>query len=101
MGPTRDEGGAQKGTSCSYCGSSTPAFQESARRRLPDRRECETSELEASGLHYTYTVGRFADGRLAEIFLRTTSKVRRPMPVRATAPWPHPLHCNSGVRSKC
>jgi hypothetical protein len=39
------------------------------RERLPDRRSCETFELEVGGLRYVCSVGRFADGRLAEIFL--------------------------------
>ena len=39
------------------------------RMRLPDRRSAETFELQASGLRFTCTVGRFPDGRLAEIFL--------------------------------
>ena len=40
-----------------------------ARIRLPNRRESTTFELEVAGLRYTCTVGRFPDGRLAEIFL--------------------------------
>jgi len=40
-----------------------------ARRRLPDRRLAETFELECAGLRYTCTIGRFHDGRVAEIFL--------------------------------
>jgi hypothetical protein len=40
-----------------------------ARRRLPDRRPAETFELEAGGLFYTCTVGRYADGAVGEIFL--------------------------------
>jgi ribonucleoside-diphosphate reductase alpha chain len=39
------------------------------RERLPDRRLCETFNLECNGLHYTATISRYADGRLAEIFL--------------------------------
>jgi hypothetical protein len=39
------------------------------RQRLPNRRIAETFELEVSGLRYTATVGRFADGQLAEIFI--------------------------------
>jgi hypothetical protein len=41
----------------------------SERRRLPNRRACETFELEVSGLRYTCTLSRFADGRVGEIFL--------------------------------
>ena len=40
-----------------------------ARRRLPNRRQAETFELEAGGLRYVCTIGRFADGALAEIFI--------------------------------
>jgi hypothetical protein len=40
-----------------------------ARMRLPDRRPAETFELTAGGLKYTCTIGRFPDGRLAEVFL--------------------------------
>jgi hypothetical protein len=39
------------------------------RQSLPNRRPAETLELEVAGLHYTATIGRFADGRIAEIFL--------------------------------
>lgn len=39
------------------------------RTRLPSRRPAETFELVAGGLKYTCTVGRFPDGRLAELFL--------------------------------
>jgi hypothetical protein len=42
------------------------------RERLPNRRAAETFEVEVNGLHYTATVGRFADDRLAEIFLQNT-----------------------------
>jgi hypothetical protein len=40
-----------------------------ARQRLPDRRDAETFELVAGGLHYTCTVGRFSDGSIGELFL--------------------------------
>ena len=39
------------------------------RERLPDRRPAETFELVAGGLKYVFTVGRFADGRIGELFL--------------------------------
>jgi hypothetical protein len=39
------------------------------RERLPDRRLNETFNFECSGLRYTCTIGRFRDGRIAEIFL--------------------------------
>jgi hypothetical protein len=44
------------------------------RERLRYRRPAETFGIEAGGLHYTATVGRFDDGRLAEVFL-TSNKV--------------------------
>jgi hypothetical protein len=39
------------------------------RERLPNRRSGETFSVEVGGLKFTATIGRFADGRLAEIFL--------------------------------
>jgi hypothetical protein len=41
------------------------------RRRLPDRRACETFELECDGQIYLATVSRFRDGALGEIFLNS------------------------------
>jgi ribonucleoside-diphosphate reductase alpha chain len=40
-----------------------------AREHLPNRREAETFDVEAGGQHYHATIGRFEDGRLAEVFL--------------------------------
>ena len=40
------------------------------RERLPNRRASEGFELELDGLHYTATFSRFADGRVAEVFLQ-------------------------------
>jgi hypothetical protein len=40
-----------------------------ARKRLPNRRQAETFELTVRGLRYVCTVGRFADGRIGEVFL--------------------------------
>ena len=42
------------------------------RQRLPNRRVSWTFAVECSGLAYTATVSRFADGRIAEIFLSNT-----------------------------
>jgi hypothetical protein len=39
------------------------------RRRLPNRRESETFEVEAQGLRFTASVSRYTDGTPAEIFL--------------------------------
>jgi ribonucleoside-diphosphate reductase alpha chain len=41
----------------------------SARARLPNRRQAETFDLIVGGLHYSCTVGRYADGALGELFL--------------------------------
>jgi hypothetical protein len=38
-------------------------------RRLPDRRFSESFNLEVSGLKYTATFSRFADGRIGELFV--------------------------------
>jgi hypothetical protein len=40
-----------------------------ARRRLPDRRDCESFTFTVDGLRFTATVGRFADGTIGELFL--------------------------------
>lgn len=42
------------------------------RARLPHRRSAETFEVEACGLHFQATVGRYEDGRIGEIFLSNT-----------------------------
>jgi ribonucleoside-diphosphate reductase alpha chain len=42
------------------------------RQRLSNRRAAETFELQAGGLRYTYTIGRFRDGRLGEIFIQNS-----------------------------
>jgi hypothetical protein len=39
------------------------------RRRLANRRACETFEFETNGLKYVCSVGRFPDGSVGEIFL--------------------------------
>jgi hypothetical protein len=39
------------------------------RERLPDRREAELVDFMHGGRKWTATVGRFGDGRIAEIFL--------------------------------
>jgi hypothetical protein len=40
-----------------------------ARERLPNRRPCETFAFQCNGLSYFATIGRYSDGRLAEIFI--------------------------------
>jgi ribonucleoside-diphosphate reductase alpha chain len=44
---------------------------EPGRHRLPNRRAHELLSFEHSGIRYTAGVGRFEDGRPAEIFLNT------------------------------
>jgi hypothetical protein len=39
------------------------------RERLPSRRLCESFSFELDGLRFTASIGRFADGRVAEVFL--------------------------------
>ena len=39
------------------------------RRRLPNRRLCESFSFELDGLRFTASIGRFVDGRIAEVFL--------------------------------
>jgi hypothetical protein len=41
----------------------------SERNRLPNRRLCESFEVEVAGLRYTASVGRFPDGRIGELFI--------------------------------
>ena len=41
------------------------------RQRLPNRRGHELLDFEHGGIRYTAGIGRFSDGRLAEIFLMT------------------------------
>ena len=43
----------------------SPSF----RQRLANRRASETFSLECGGLSYVATISRFADGRIAELFL--------------------------------
>jgi hypothetical protein len=40
------------------------------RESLPNRRLAESFNFECCGLAYTATIGRFRDGRLAEVFLQ-------------------------------
>jgi hypothetical protein len=41
------------------------------RARLPNRRAAELFELDHDGRRWTVTVGRFSDGRVAELFLNS------------------------------
>lgn len=40
-----------------------------ARELLANRRACESFEIFHTGVHFTVSVGRYPDGRMAEIFL--------------------------------
>ena len=39
------------------------------RRRLPNRRDSETFDIESQGLRFTVTASRFDDGTLGEVFI--------------------------------
>jgi len=57
-----------------------------ARERLPDRRPSVSFSFECNGLHYTATISRYAEGRLAEIFICIITSVlpsagRKPLPI--------------------
>jgi hypothetical protein len=41
----------------------------SERARLPNRRPAELFDFEHNGRRWTLTIGRFSDGRLAELFI--------------------------------
>ena len=70
-----------------------------ARQRLPNRRASETFSFLCNDLKYLATVSRFADGRLAEIFIdnakagsHSDSRPRMPQ-------WSAALRCNTACRS--
>ena len=46
----------------------------SERQRLPNRRRTTTFDFELHGLKFTASFSRFADARIAEIFLQRSSK---------------------------
>jgi hypothetical protein len=48
------------------------------RQRLPSRRAHEVIRFEHGGFHYHAGIGRFDDGRLAEIFLNPSTKIGAP-----------------------
>src|SRR5262249_3467502 len=54
----------------------TPFFSRksavSIRQRLPNRRPALSFEIEVDGQHFTVTIGKFADGALAEIFIQNS-----------------------------
>jgi alkylated DNA repair dioxygenase AlkB len=54
----------------------------SERQRLPNRRAHELLDFEHAGFRFTAGVGRFPDGRLAEIFLNG-AKIGTPIDVNA------------------
>src|SRR4051812_16438771 len=47
---------------------------EGARARLPNRRAHELVQFEHAGFRYVAGLGRFTDGRIAEIFLNASAK---------------------------
>lgn len=51
-----------------------------ARERLPDRRAATTISFTHVGTHFEATIGRFEDGRPAEVFL-TTHKAGTPQAI--------------------
>jgi len=53
------------------------------RERLPNRRANYSFSFEYEGHQYRATAGRFADGRLAEIFLHVPGKLGTPMQANA------------------
>jgi hypothetical protein len=54
--------------------SETPKPMITARERLPNRREHELLDFEHEGRRYTAGIGRFDDGRLAEIFMNVSGR---------------------------
>jgi hypothetical protein len=49
--------------------SQIPEQPMSVREKLPNRRRSENFTFELDGLRFTATISRFADGRIAELFL--------------------------------
>lgn len=45
------------------------------RERLPHRRWAEHRKIEFQGLHYHVTLGRYADGRIGEVFCKAETRV--------------------------
>jgi ribonucleoside-diphosphate reductase alpha chain len=63
-------------------GQNAPA-DKPGRERLPNRRGNISFGFEFEGHQYRATAGRFADGRLAEIFLHVPGKLGTPMQANA------------------
>ena len=71
------------------------------REHLPHRRLCEIVSIETSnGLAYTATFSKFADGRLAEVFLSIIRVDLQPMSRHAIARSSRRWLCNSAAISK-
>ena len=70
------------------------------RRRLPNCRSSETFDIESQGLQFTATVSRFADGRVAEIFLQNHKAGTRLASTRPMRRSSARLRCNTACRSK-
>ena len=45
------------------------------RDRLPNRRQAEHYKVEFQGVHYHVTLGRYADGRIGEVFVKSEVRV--------------------------
>src|SRR6266853_3799231 len=63
------QGGRTGTVSRAVCATVGGDFVYATREKLPDRRPAETRDIQADGLRYRATVGRFPDGRLAELFI--------------------------------
>ena len=60
------------------------------RERLPDRRQHEAIDFQHGGFRYVAGIGRFPDGRVAEMFFNTAKT--------GTAPKPSPVTPRSSPR---
>jgi hypothetical protein len=65
-----------------YCDDTQKANQPT-RARLPNRREHEVFDFVQGGFVFSAGVGRFADGRLAEIFINSSGKTGTAIDVTA------------------
>jgi len=50
-----------------------------SRERLGNRRRCETIEFCHAGHSFTFSTGRFRDGRLAEVFINSSKHIGSPL----------------------
>jgi hypothetical protein len=69
------------------------------RQRLQNRRGHELLTFEHDGIRYTAGVGRFEDGRLAEVFLHTRKHgTALDVNVRDAAVAASPCYCSTAAR---